>query len=83
MSRTVIPPAYGETIISSRPPARREPFGTSRGSKLPARSRGVSSATGPTSVCRVFGVLPLREFGEPRPAGSPFLVAQVPAQLGL
>jgi hypothetical protein len=71
MSRTVIPPAYSETIISSRPPARRAPLGTSRGSKLPCRSRGVSSGTAPTSVNRVFGVEPLREFGLPRPAGSP------------
>ena len=71
MSRTVIPPAYNETIMSSRPPARRTPLGTSRGSKLPARSRGVSKATSPTSVASFFGVLPLREFGLPRPAGSP------------
>ena len=71
MSRTVIPPAYSDTIISSRPPARRAPLGTSRGSKLPRRSRGVSSGTAPTSVASVFGVEPLREFGLPRPAGSP------------
>jgi hypothetical protein len=35
MSRTVIPPAYSEMIISSSPPVRREPFGTSRGSNEP------------------------------------------------
>ena len=71
MSRTVIPPAYSDTIISSRPPARRAPLGTSRGSKLPCRSRGTASGTSPTSVASVFGVVPLREFGLPRPAGSP------------
>ena len=72
ISRTVIPPAYSEMIISSRPPARREPLGTSRGSKLPIRSCGTSNRTSPTSLATVLGVLPLREFGEPRPAGSPF-----------
>jgi hypothetical protein len=73
MSRTVIPPAYNEMIISSRPPpTRRAPFGTSRGSKDETRSRGTSNGTGPTSVSTVLPVLPLREFGEPRPAGSPF-----------
>ena len=72
MSRTVIPPAYNEMIISSRPPVRREPFGTSRGSNVPARSRGTAKATSPTSVATVFALWPLREFGLPRPAGSPF-----------
>ena len=72
MSRTVIPPEYSEMIMSSRPPARRAPFGTSRGSKLPARSRGTAKATSPTSVTRVFGLAPFRESGLPRPAGSPF-----------
>jgi hypothetical protein len=47
-------------------------LGTNLGSKLPARSRGVSIGTGPTSVSSVFGVDPLRAFGAPRPAGSPF-----------
>ena len=78
MSRTVIPPAYSDTIMSSSPPARRVPLGTSRGSKLPARSRGVSNPMSPTSVARVFGVNPLREFGEPRPAGSPFSYPRCP-----
>ena len=72
MSRTVIPPAYSEMIISSSPPARRAPLGTRRGSNVPARSRGVSSATSPTSVASVLGVVPFRELGLPRPAGSPF-----------
>ena len=58
-------------------------MGTSRGSKLPARSSGVSSPIAPTSVASVLGVLPLREFGLPRPAGSPRLVAQMLGQFGL
>ncbi len=71
MSRTVIPPAYSEMMISSRPPARRDPLGTSRGSNEPARSRGTSRSTSPTSVEIVLPLAPLREFGLPRPAGSP------------
>jgi hypothetical protein len=59
-------------IISSSPPARRDPRGTSRGSNDPARSRGTASGTGPTSVPSVLGVVPFREFAVPRPAGSPF-----------
>jgi len=72
MSRTVIPPAYSEMIMSSRPPARRCPLGTSRGSNDELRSRGTANGTSPTSVPNVLGVDPLREFGLPRPAGSPF-----------
>ncbi len=40
-------------------------------SNSPARSRGTSISTGPTSVLTVLGVVPLREFPLPRPAGSP------------
>src|SRR5689334_3345170 len=72
MSRIVIPPAYNEMMMSSRPPSRRAPLGTSRGSNVPARSRGISRRRSPTSVATVFGVVPLREFGVPRPAASPF-----------
>ncbi len=72
MSRTVIPPAYSEMIISSSPPTRRAPLGTRAGVNEPARSRGTANATSPTSLATVFGVAPLREFGDPRPAGSPF-----------
>ena len=82
MSRTVIPPAYSDRIISSSPPARRAPLGTSRGSNVPARSRGVSNGTAPISVARVFGVEPLREFGRPARPDRP-LVPQVLGQLGL
>jgi hypothetical protein len=56
MSRTVIPPAYNEMIMSSRPPARRDPLGTSRGSNVPARSRGTAKATSPTCVAIVLAL---------------------------
>jgi hypothetical protein len=71
MSRTVIPPAYSEMIMSSRPSRRREPFGTRAGVKLPARSRGTARGTFPTVEDTVFGVVPLREFALHRPAASP------------
>src|SRR5215207_3888800 len=50
MSRIVIPPAYKLMIMSDSPPTRRFPFGTSRGSKLPSRSRGVASSRSPISL---------------------------------
>jgi hypothetical protein len=53
-------------------PPPTTPLEPRRGSNDPARSRGTESGTSPTSVASVFGVLPLREFGLPRPAGSPF-----------
>jgi hypothetical protein len=59
-----------EVGCDSRSPLRDPPTG--RGSNVPARSRGTSKATSPTSVASVFGVVPLREFPERRPAGSPF-----------
>jgi hypothetical protein len=64
---------------------RREPVGTSRGSNDPARSRGTSSPRlaprrRPRSPAS-WGVVPLREFGSPRPAGSPFSYPQVLSQL--
>lgn len=72
ISRTVIPPAYNEMIMSGRPPPKvRSPLGTSRGSNEPVRSRGVSSGNWPTSLRIVFDVDPLREFPDPCPAGSP------------
>lgn len=68
----VIPPAYSEMIMSSRPPNRRAPLGTTFEPKVELRSRGWSSSMSPTSVPIVFGVDPLRELPLPRPAGSPF-----------
>jgi hypothetical protein len=57
-------------IRSLNPSSRDCPLRTMRGSKLPARSRGTANSTGPTSVSSRFEVLPLREFPDPRPAGS-------------
>jgi len=52
--------AYSDTILSSKPVNRRACFGTSSGSKLPSRSRGVSIRSLPSPVSTVFAVLPLR-----------------------
>src|SRR5215211_8288018 len=71
MSRSVIPPAYRLMIISSRPPSRREPLGSSCGVKVPLRSRGIASSTSPTSLETVLAVVPLREFGNNDASGSP------------
>src|SRR5829696_3641226 len=56
-----MPPAYSEMIMSDSPPSRRLPLGTSCGSKLLLRSRGVIRSTSPTSVPSRFGMNPLRE----------------------
>ena len=61
MSRTDMPCAYSEMIMSSSPPATRPArLGTSSGSNVPARSRGTASGTGPTPVCTVLAMEPLR-----------------------
>jgi hypothetical protein len=71
MSRVLMPCAYRLMIMSSRPPAiRPDRLGTSTGSKLPARSRGTARPTGPTPVCTVLAMAPLREFPELCPAGA-------------
>ena len=72
MSRVVIPPAYRLMMMSSSPPRRRSPLGTSRGVNDPSRSRGTARSTSPLCVATVFGVVPLREFGNADAAGSPF-----------
>jgi hypothetical protein len=59
-------------IMSDRPPTRRWPFATSRGSKVPLRSRGVTNSMSPTSVPNRFPMDPFREFPDPFPAGSYF-----------
>ena len=69
MSRVVIPRAYIATIFSSKPAKRRWRFLTICGSKLPWRSRGASILTGPCSVSKVFGVIPLRALPAP-PGGA-------------
>jgi hypothetical protein len=61
MSRTDMPCAQRLMIMSSSPPAARPArLGTSSGSNVPARSRGTASGTGPTPVCTVLPVVPLR-----------------------
>src|SRR5216683_2848588 len=71
MSRTLMPCAYRLMIMSSRPPEiRPDRLGTSSGSKLPVRSRGTSSGTGPIPVCTCLLIVPLRELPEWWPAGS-------------
>ena len=61
MSRTLMPCAYRLMTMSSSPPATRPArLGTSTGSKVPARSRGTASGTGPTPVCAVLAMVPLR-----------------------
>lgn len=72
MSRIVIPPAYRLMIMSSSPPRRRAPLGTSAEANVELRSRGWSRPMSPTSVPTVFGVVPLRLLPDPCPARSPF-----------
>ncbi len=69
MSRVVIPRAYIATILSSKASKRRWSFLTIWGSKVPRRSRGASILTGPCSVCKVLGVVPLRALPAP-PGGA-------------
>ena len=57
----VIPRAYIETILSSKPVNRVCPLATIFGSKVPLRSRGVSNSISPKSPFRVLLVPPLRE----------------------
>src|SRR3954469_6560146 len=83
MSRTVIPPAYSDTIISSRPPARRAPLGTSRGSKLPCRARGTASGHAPTPGAGGLRGRTVARVRAPAPGRVPLLIAQVLGQLGL
>ena len=62
VSRIVIPPAYIEMIMSSRPPSRREHLGTNRGVNDLSRSRGTVISMSPVSEAAFFGYDPLREF---------------------
>jgi hypothetical protein len=48
------------------------PFGTSFGSNVPARSRGTSIGSSPSSVISVLGVVPLRWLPWPSGLSSPF-----------
>ena len=78
MSRTLIPLAYSEMITAFSPSDRVACLGTSAGLKLPSRSRGTASRTGPTSVFSVLALDPFRRFSAPAvPA-----VLQVRVELG-
>ena len=55
MSRTVMPPAYRDMIISSSPPSLLECLGTNLGVNEPSLSRGTSTVTSPTGVDSVSG----------------------------
>lgn len=69
MSRTVMPPAYRDMIISSSPSSLLECLGTNLGGgDQPSLSRGTSTVTSPTGVDSVLGYEPLREFACPPPA---------------
>src|SRR6218665_3200765 len=61
MPRTVIPPAWSETIISSSCDSRRLPVGTRRGVNVPLRSLGMRNSTSPAVVPTVFGNDPFLE----------------------
>ena len=50
----------------------RLPLGHERGSKVPARSRGIDRSSSPSSLSTVLAEWPLRLLPLPRPAGSPF-----------
>src|SRR5699024_3998077 len=78
-----IPPAYREMIISSNPPSRRVPLGTSIGVNVPARSRGIASSTSPTSVFTVLPVVPLRAFFRSISRSVTFLIPEMVGEFGL
>ena len=78
-----MPPAYRLMIIPSRPSRRRWPLGTSIGVKVPARSRGMSRSTSPTSVPIVLGLVPPAGVGIGSRVRVALVVAQMLAQLGL
>src|SRR5699024_2392525 len=67
-------PAGGQTLgirTHDRPVEPAAPPGvpgTIRGSKVPARSRGMSRSTGPTPACTVFFEVPLRWLSSPATA---------------
>ena len=71
MSRTLMPLAYRLMTTAFSPSLRVACFGTSAGTKLPSRSRGTASRTGPTSVFSVLALDPFRRFPpSPAPASS-------------
>src|SRR4051794_21283249 len=60
ISRVLMPRAYIETILSSKPGKRRWYLAISCGSKLACRSRGTASSILPVSVTTVLRPYPLR-----------------------
>jgi hypothetical protein len=58
IARTVIPRPYRDRILLSNPVHLVWCLGTTCGSKLPSRSRGISMGSSPNSPLRVFLLLP-------------------------
>src|SRR5690242_2401469 len=69
ISRVLMPRAYIETILSSKPGKRRWYLAISCGSKLACRSRGTASSILPVSVTTVLRPYPLRLL--PAPSSPP------------
>jgi hypothetical protein len=70
-SPVVRPRAVSDNTIWSTPSSRRCRFLTITGSKVPSRSRGTSTSTGPTSVTTVLERFPLRSLAVSLAALSP------------
>ncbi len=84
MSRTDMPCAYSEMIMSSRPPATRPArLGISSGSNVPARSRGTASAHRPDPGLHRLGDGAVAGVPRVMPGRVVLAVAQVRGQLGL
>src|ERR1017187_5052255 len=60
MSRVVMPRAYIDRILPSKPAMRVWPFGMIWGSNVASRSRGVMTSISPNSPFKVFLLFPLR-----------------------
>lgn len=69
-------------IILSSTPVRREPLGTSVGTKVPARSRGICRLISPSDRGHGLRVGPVAGVREEPAVTFALLVAQVVAQLG-
>src|ERR1019366_3308486 len=65
MSRVVMPRAYIDRILPSKPAMRVWPFGMIWGSNVASRSRGVMTSISPNSPFKVFLLFPLRPFHQP------------------
>ncbi len=58
-------PLFNAMMRSSKPVKRRSCLGIRIGSKLPSRSQGTSTRTGPRSVMTVLPLAPLRSLACP------------------